>query len=343
MDLYNGKYEVFDRKKLRTYPLEQRSNKASVNAFINLEACREKTYDVKNQKGLQSVANKIIDAYNKNQPVFWMMGAHPIRNGLSPIIIDWLKRGVITVLSLNTAASIHDFEFALIGETSEDVPNGLSSGDFGFAYETGKYINDALRWGAENNLGYGESMGALIAGEKIYHRGLKEGYSVHFPNAGKSIVYTAYKEHIPVTVHATIGTDIIDQHLNFSASAKGKTSGFDFDILTHEATKLENGGMYINAGTAITGPEVLLKAVSMVSNAGYKIRNLNTADFDIRSVPAKFPDNSEEHYYYRDFKSVVTRIPQAYEGEGIYIQGNHLQTIPALYKMVEDKLSENST
>jgi len=338
MDSYNGKYEVFDRQRLQTYPIAQRRNKASVNAFIDLKACRGKNYTVKNREGLQSVAGKIVHAFNNNQPVFWMMGAHPIRNGLSPIIIEWLKKGIITVLSMNTAASIHDFEFALIGETSEDVPNGLSSGDFGFAHETGKYINDALRWGAENDLGYGESLGALIAGEKLHHRDLEEGYSVRFPHADKSIVYTAYKENIPVTVHATVGTDIIDQHFNFSASAKGKTSGFDFDIFTHEVTKLNSGGMYINAGTAITGPEVLLKAVSMVSNAGYKIRHLNTADFDMRSVPDRFPDNTKEQYYYRDFKSVVTRIPQAYEGEGIYIQGNHLQTIPALYKLVEEQL-----
>lgn len=339
MDTYKGKYQVFDRQRLWTYPLTSRTNKASVKDFIDLQACRKNEYKFEKNEKLQAVANKIVDAYNNNRPVFWMMGAHAIRNGLSSIIIDWLKKHVITVLSMNTAAGIHDFEFALIGETSESVPKGLSSGNFGFAYETGKYINNALRWGAENNLGYGESMGSLIAGKKINHEGLDEGYSINFPNAGKSIIYRAYKENIPVTVHATIGTDIIDQHPNFSAQAKGKTSGFDFDIFNHEVTKFNEGGIFLNVGTAVTGPEVLLKAVSMVANAKYDI-HLDTADFDIRSVPDKFPDNSKEHYYYRDFKSVVTRIPASFEGEGIYIQGNHLQTIPALYKMVEDKLSE---
>ena len=339
MDSYNGKYELFDRRKLSTYPLTSRANKASVQDFLNPESCKKNKYKVQNTKGLQTVANRIVDSYNNNRPVFWMMGAHPIRNGLSPIITEWLKKHLITVLSLNTAASIHDFEFALIGETSEDVPKGLSSGDFGFAYETGKYINDALRWGAENNLGYGESMASLIAGKEIKHKGLDKGYSVHCPYAEKSIIYNAYKANIPVTVHATIGTDIIDQHINFSAEAKGKTSGFDFDIFVHEVTKLNAGGIFLNVGTAVTGPEVLLKAVSMVANAKYKINHLNTADFDLRSVPATFPDNSKENYYYRDFKSIVTRIPPSFGGEGIYIQGNHIQTIPALYKAVKSLIT----
>lgn len=340
MDSYNGQYQVFDRQQLRTYPLTSRPNKNSIENFVDLEACKQKKYKVNNQEGLQAVADKIVHSYNENRPVFWMTGAHEIRNGLSPIIINWLKKHIITVLSMNTAASIHDFEFALIGETSESIPKGLSHGDFGFAYETGKYMNDAIRWGSENNMGYGESMGFLIAGGKIMHDGLDEGYSVNFPNAEKSIIYTAYKEKIPVTVHSTIGTDIIDQHPNFSAQAKGKTSGFDFDIFTQEVTKFNAGGIFLNVGTAITGPEVLLKAVSMVANAKYEIHNLDTADFDIRSVPDKFPNNSKESYYYRDFKSVVTRIPASFKGEGIYIQGNHKQTIPALYKMVEERLSQ---
>lgn len=338
---YEGSYKIFDRSEVKTYPLQERPNKVSVDDFINLDKCKRKNYEIESKKELVKTAEKIVSAREANKPVFWMMGAHPVKNGLSPIIINWLKRGIITTLSGTTATTIHDFELALIGETSEDVPEALPEGKFGLAYETGKYLNDALRWGAENNLGYGESIARMISGEEIAYEGMKDGsYSVDCSYPGKSILLTAYRQGVPVTIHSSIGTDIIDEHPNFRGGAKGKTSGFDFEIFVRQVSKMAEGGMFLNVGTAITGPEVLLKALAMVTGAGEELKNVHTADFDIRSVPSTFPAQDKESYYFRDFKSVVTRIPRSFGGQGVYVQGNHLQTLPALYKEVEEKLHE---
>lgn len=336
---YEGSYKTFDRAEVHTYSLEERPNKVRLDDFVDLDKCKKKIYEIENKEKLEETAKKIVAAREANKPVFWMMGAHPVKNGLSPIIIDWLKRGVITTLSGTTATSIHDFELALMGETSEDVPEALPEGKFGLAYETGKYLNDALRWGAENNLGYGESIARMISGEEITYKNMEEeSYSVNCSYPSKSIILAAYQQGVPVTIHSSIGTDIIDEHPNFRGGAKGKTSGFDFDIFVRQVSEMVEGGMFLNIGTAITGPEVFLKALAMVTGAGQELKKVHTADFDIRSVPSTFPAPDKESYYFRDFKSVVTRIPSNFGGQGVYVQGNHLQTLPALYKEVEEKL-----
>ncbi|MFQ6116206.1 MAG: hypothetical protein ACE5NG_19255, partial [bacterium] len=204
---YRGKYRVFDVNRIRTYPIAQRTNKVHAEDLINLDNLA-KTEVKFRSADLEKVAEGIIECYRKGKPVIWFTGAHLIKNGLSPIVIDLIKRGVITHYATNGAGAIHDFELALIGETSEHVPNALPQGQFGMAYETGKYMNDALICGNKLKLGAGESLARMILGKKF-------PYNVNFQHQEWSILAAAYQYHIPATVHFAIGCDIINQHPNF--------------------------------------------------------------------------------------------------------------------------------
>ncbi len=262
------------------------------------------------------------------------MGAHPIKLGLSPLIISLMERGILTHVAGTGATAIHDFELALIGETSENVPNALPQGNFGMAAETGQLINAALAAGFRRGLGFGECLGRLILGEAMPRR-------VAFAHPELSILAAGVRLKIPVTIHAGIGTDIIDQHPSFDGAAKGGTSGFDFGIYAASVDRLgadskpasAAAGVVLNVGSAVTGPEVLLKAVSMAANAGSPPTGIVTANFDMRPVaPKDADDGGKPTYYFRDNKSVVTRIPAAFGGKGYYVCGDLKHTIPALYK-----------
>lgn len=324
---YKGKFDFFDFSKINTYPIAERPNKFKAKDMIRLQEvlAADLMFD---SPELRAVARAVREARGGAKPVIWMMGAHPVKLGLSPIVIDLVERGLITLVACNCAATIHDFELALIGETSENVPNALPAGKFGMAYETGRYMNDALIHGDSLALGFGESLARMILGEEFPYR-------VEFPHKELSFVARGYQQGVPVTVHATMGTDIIDQHANFDGRAKGGCSGRDFGLYCAEVEKMTAGGVVLNVGSAVTGPEVLLKTVSMVSNVGSPCRGIITGDFDIR--PADFDearDESKATYYFRDIKSVVTRIPEAFGGKGYYIRGLFEQTIPALYQLL---------
>ncbi|MFH1740958.1 MAG: hypothetical protein ABIH23_18300, partial [bacterium] len=196
------------------------------------------------------------------------------------------------------------------------------------AYETGTYMNDALNHGNTLKLGHGESLARMILGEEF-------PYKVEFKRPDLSLVATCYKCNIPPTVHVSMGTDIIDQHPSLDGEGKGGTSARDFGIFVAEVERLTDGGVYLNIGSAITGPEVFLKSVSMAANVGNVPGPIITADFDLR--PANLEDASNDKtatYYFRDVKSVVTRIPEAFKGKGHYIKGMFQDTLPALYKLV---------
>ena len=324
---YKGKYSIFDFSQIDTYPIAERPNKVKEEDLVVPEEIlrSEITYENEN---LDIVAEQIVSARSEGKPVIWMMGAHPVKLGLAPLINDLIQRDVITLVATNAAGAIHDFELALIGETSENVPNALPEGKFGMAYETGKYMNDALAYGSALQLGFGESLARMIRGEAFPYR-------LDFPHKTWSIVYTGYEANVPVTVHASLGTDIIDQHPNFDGCAKGGCSGRDFGIYAAEVCRLTDGGVVLNIGSAVTGPEVFLKSVSMAANVGKVPRGIITADFDIRPVDlGHMRDESQYSYYFRDAKSVVTRIPEAFGGKGYYIQGHFMQTIPALYQRI---------
>lgn len=316
---------LFDYSRIKRYPLKTRKNRTRAENLLWPESVLKKEWPTPDDD-LGRVAQAILAARQEKKPIIWMMGAHPLKCGFSPLIADLMKRGFVTLFATNGAGTIHDFELALIGETSEDVPDGLRRGTFGFALETGRLMNLALRHGNKNKLGYGESIARLISGEPFPEK-------VDFPHRDWSILATAKKLGIPATVHATIGGDIIHQHPEFDGEAVGGCSGRDFAIFAAHCELLTNGGVVINIGSAVTSPEILLKAISMCSNVGKPPRGIITANFDFQ--PVKLDDARDERkpdYYRRDIKSIVTRIPEAFGGRGYYICGDFLKTVPTLYR-----------
>lgn len=341
---YDGKYKIFDISKINTYPLSTRSNKVKLDDLINPGDIDNIAIDLPDKicGDIETIANEIIFARKSNKPIVLFTGAHLIKNGLGPLLADLVKQGLLTLVAGNCATAIHDFELALIGQTSENVPDALGKGEFGMAYEFA-YINCALSVGDENNLGLGESLGKTICDEdfrsKVLDLAASNNSHHSFNHPRVSVLAACYQNNIPFTVHAGIGTDVIDQHPSFDGRAKGGCSGRDFLIYSNEITKFTNGGVILNIGSAVTGPEVLLKAVSMAANTGSVPNNIITADFDLRThEPKAMSDESKEGYYFRDQKSIVTRIPQAFNGKGFYIQADQKQTFPLLYKNIIEKL-----
>jgi hypothetical protein len=288
---------------------------------------------------VDEIARLIIKARHQNKPVIVFSGAHLIKNGLGPLVVDLVNRKMITLFAGNGATAIHDFELAMIGQTSEYVPQALEKGRFGMAYEFA-YINNALRYGNELKLGYGESIGRMICEEAFRDNVIgRQDSQLRFSHPEVSVLAGCYKNNIPCTIHAGIGTDVIDQHASFDGAAKGGCSGRDFLIYTNEVTRLANGGVVLNIGSAVTGPEVLLKAVSMAANTGFIPNGIITADFDLRvHNHGEMSSESASCYYFRDQKSVVTRIPEAFGGHGYYVQGNQKVTVPLLYKKIIEML-----
>ncbi len=287
---------------------------------------------------LEMLASRLIEMRKKNLQVILFTGAHLIKNGLGLLLADLVKKDLLTCVSGNMATSIHDFELALIGETSEYVPQALENGQFGMAYEFA-YINEAIKLGDEYELGLGESLGKMILEkdfrDEVFKKVLSEESPDHFKYPEKSVLATCYQKGIPFTIHAGMGTDVTDQHPSFNGRAKGGCSGRDFLIYTHEIEKLSEGGMVLNIGSAVTGPEVFLKAASMTGNVNKVPKAIVTADFDIRPFNRSYiTDETSIGYYYRDQKSIVVRVPEAYGGTGFYIEGNQKETFPQFYKFI---------
>lgn len=335
---YEGKYAMFDANKVRTYPVLGRNNKVKYNDLLFPDQINdlELTISDEVQARIEALAKQIISAREKGQPVVFFTGGHLIKNGLSLLLGELIKKNVFTLIAGNGSTSIHDFELGLIGETSEYVPQALEKGEFGMAYEF-NYINAALTVGDNHNLGYGEAVGKMVCDSKFRemiesHLDLKKGV-ITFSYPELCIQALCYEREVPFTVHAGIGTDVIDQHPYFDGRAKGGCSGRDFLIYTNEIAQLEKGGIILNVGSAVTGPEVFLKAASMAGNIDRRPKGIITANFDLRAYnPEDFTKEDRVGYYYRDQKSIVTRVPAAYNGQGYHIGGNQIHTIPALYK-----------
>ena len=341
---YKGRYKAFDPGQIKTYPVSERTNKVRLDDLVEPDQLNEMTLSVPKEveDNIDLLARKIVSARDKNKPVIFFTGAHLIKNGLSKLVGDLIKRNVFTMISGNAATSIHDFELGLIGETSEYVPQALEKGQFGMAYEF-NYINAALILGNRYKLGYGEAIGKMIRNESFRNEvanilGL-EKKSIKFTHPEVSIQAICYENKVPMTIHAGIGTDVPDQHSWFDGEAKGGCSGRDFLIYANEISKLTEGGVILNVGSAVTGPEVFLKAASMAGNIGQTPHKIITANFDLRPYnPENFTDENTVGYYYRDQKSIVTRVPQAYGGKGYYIGGNQKQTVPLFYKKLLELL-----
>lgn len=321
------KFPRFDRSRIHTYPLGERENLMGLGTMIwpRAVAGLERFSD----PGLDVVVERIREARDRQKPVIAMLGGHVVKVGCSPLIVDLMMRGWLTHVAGNGAVSIHDFELALIGESTEHVPTKIEDGSFGMAEETGAMMNRAIVEGAAAGLGYGESVGKLIA----------EG-GERFPNRGLSILAAGYRLRVPVTIHITIGADIIHQHPLADGRALGFASDQDFLIFTHSVSRMEGGGVFLNFGSAVTGPEVFLKALSMARNVGKQVADITTANFDL--VPLAMTDDSgperfeRVEYYYRPKKNIVVR-PTSRGRSGHHIVGDHRRTIPEIYRRLVGK------
>ncbi|MCL2500369.1 MAG: hypothetical protein FWE90_08540 [Defluviitaleaceae bacterium] len=264
---------------------------------------------------------QIKKARANQRPVILSMGAHVIKCGLSRYLIALMQAGWVTHIASNGAGSIHDFELCGLGGTSEDVKTAIQDGTFGMWEETCIWMNEAINEGAALNIGYGESLARYM-----------DVYPERFPFTADCVLYQAYKMNIPATYHIALGTDIIHQSPNADFSAIGKTSGIDFHTLCESVSRLD-GGVYLNFGSAVIGPEVFLKALSVARNLGYPTADITAANFDLFDAG----DQNERlayhdpRYYYRPLKNIVTR-PTVASGRGRHFTVCHTVSIPNLYK-----------
>ena len=294
--------KMLDFSRIKTISIKKRKNKVKLNDLIK----PEKSKVLINTKEFNELSNHIINAYKNKKQIILMMGAHVIKVGMSLLIIDLMKKGVIKHIAMSGAGPIHDFELALIGETSEYVEQTIEYGTFGMIEETGRMLNEAIKEGAENNYGLGYSLGKKIS-------------DLNLPNKECSILYNAYNLNIPVTVHVAIGTDIIHQHPSCDGAAVGKTSYKDFKIFAESVSRME-GGVILNIGCAVILPEVFLKALTIARNLGYKVENITAANFDMID-------------HYRPRENVVQR-PTSLGGKGFIIIEKHEKTVPTLHRAV---------
>jgi hypothetical protein len=311
-------YPAFDRSRLRLQPLAQRQHDLTLPEILSLD-CLLPPFS---HPALPLIGQRLVEARQSASARILMMGAHVLRAGVSRFLIDMMARGLIDHIAMNGAGPIHDWEFALIGATTESVARYIRSGEFGLWEETGR-MNDTIREAAKEGLGLGEALG----------RAILEG---PFPHKEISVLAAGVRLGVPITVHVGIGYDIVHEHANCDGAALGQTSYQDFLVFAETVTRLE-GGVMLNFGSAVMGPEVYLKALSMARNLahqkGRSISRFTTGVFDLiplegdtRIETAK----SDPRYYYRPWKTILARTV-ADGGESFYVQGDHRQTVPHLY------------
>jgi hypothetical protein len=314
-------FPQFDPRNLRLKPLAERIHDVERNSFIFPESPREPFA----HPSLAPLAERIIRAKERGSAIAVACGGHVVKQGLNPLLISLMEKGLISHLAVNGSVAIHDFELALIGASTESVARYVRTGEFGLWQETGR-INDAVSQGYREGLGFGESVGNMIERER-------------FPFQETSLLAAGVRLHLPVTVHIGIGYDIVHEHPNFDGAAAGGASYRDFLILTETLTRLQ-GGVFLNIGTSVMGPEVYLKALTMARNAahqhGQEIRKFTTAVFDLASLGEELhaeAPKTDPRYYFRPYKTILVRTV-ADGGESFYIQGEHRRTIPALYDLL---------
>ncbi len=297
---------------VKTYPLAKRSSKVGVADFAvppkpgaSVGKFIDGLPNILAVQSLRAVAEAVVAARRKRKPIIWGLGGHVVKCGLGPVLIDLMRRGFVSCLAMNGAAMIHDFEVAWVGHTSEDVEVGLGKGQFGMAEETSRTINEAISAGDAQGLGAGEAVGKILNPSRRRPRFAKA-----------SLLSTAYRQRIPVTVHLAIGTDINMNHPSVDAAALGAASHRDFRLLARMVSKMGGGGVYLNLGSAVILPEVFLKCVSLARNLGHRLRGIVTANFDFIQ-------------HYRPTQNVVLR-PTARTGKGYALTGHHELMIPLL-------------
>lgn len=320
-------FEKFDRSKLELLPLEERVHDLDLSVMLELDDPLPE-YEHPN---LSRIAGKIAAAHHQNKPVIILMGAHVIRSGVVKFLIDLMERGIVTGIGGNGAVAIHDLEFSMIGKTTESVSRYIQEGQFGLWKETGR-VNDAAKLAVEEGIGFGEAVGKLIAENPN-----------EFPYQEYSLLAAGYRMQVPITLHVGIGQDIIHEHPNFDGAAVGAASYEDFLIFSRQIEDLE-GGVLLNIGSAVMGPEIYLKALAMARNVakqdGREIKNFSTGVFDLIDLgdnPVQEAPKTDAIYYFRPYKTVLVRTV-ADGGESFYVQGSHRQTIPNLYQLILEDL-----
>ncbi|MFH1782209.1 MAG: hypothetical protein ABH848_01165 [Candidatus Omnitrophota bacterium] len=303
-----------DLSKLKTYPLSKRKNKVKYQDFakpsskgISFSAFYNSLPNILIGISFRKIVSAIVEAHKKKKPVIVMMGSHVIKCGMNPVLIELMKKGVITHIALNGSGAIHDFEIALIGKTSEDVGTSLEDGSFGMSKETALYINGAMGEAVERDIGAGEAIGRVIDEEKLKFR-------------NQSLLYNAIKCGVGTTIHIAIGTDIIHQHPSCDGANLGEASLRDFHNFIQSVAGLGGGGVILNLGSSVILPEVFLKAINVARNLGYKVREFTACNFDMIS-------------HYRPNQNVVKR-PVSSGGSGYNIVGHHEIMIPLLAQAV---------
>ena len=302
-------YQDFDLAEVKTYPLKSRKSKARAEDFASV-ASRGSTVgafvdslpNLLAAADFKAIVKALQLARDREGGIVWGLGAHVVKTGLGPVLIDLMERGYVSAIATNGATVIHDFEIALVGATSEDVDEALGPGRFGMAEETGRLLNAAINDGVRAGLGLGQSVARFLGTKSPQY-------------ARSSVLATASRLEIPVTVHVAVGTDIIHMHTAASGAAIGEGSLRDFRYFVSNVARIEHG-VYLNCGSAVVLPEVFLKAVALARNKGLPLAGLTTVNLDFMRQ-------------YRPMTNVVAR-PTAQSGRGYSLVGHHEIMIPLL-------------
>ena len=313
-----GRFPRIDLKRVRTVSLKGRKSKVRMGDFaqtlppkVTLSQFLSSLPNILAGKDFREVVAKMATAHRRGRPIIFALGAHVIKVGLSPVIIQLIDRGLISLIALNGAGVIHDAEIALVGKTSEDVEEGLREGRFGMAEETARFLNTAINDGVSSGMGLGEAVGnALVKFDPPY--------------ANLSLMAAATKKGIPVTVHVALGTDIIHIHPSINGAMTGEGSLRDFQTFASAVARLD-GGVYLNVGSAVILPEVFLKALTLVRNLGFKVRRFTTVNMDFMR-------------HYRPEMNVVRR-PTSQGGRGYTLVGHHEIMLPLLAAALLESIS----
>jgi hypothetical protein len=310
MTIYK-EFQPIDLEKINTYELAERPSKVTVDDFAapidegdSLKGFLKTFPNILAVRSLREVAVKIRRAKELNKPIVWGIGGHFVKTGLAPVLIDLMNRGFVSTIASNGSVLVHDTEIALVGWTSEDVDASLGTGDFGAAKETGEILNEAAKNGQTDGIGLGEAMGREVSAQKP-------------PNADKSLLCASFQNKIPFTAHLTIGADIGHFHASADGAALGATTHTDFKLFCAIVKELNGGGVYLNVGSAVTMPEIFLKAITVVHNLGFELKDFTTANFDFIQ-------------HYRPLTNIVRRPTANGAGRGFSITGHHEIMIPLL-------------
>lgn len=314
------KFKPISSKGIKTYSIKKRKSKVSVDQIASLperggslKDFLSALPDILGASDLKAVAKAVLRANQREKTVSLGIGAHVVKVGLSPLIVDLMERGVVTAVAMNGAGIVHDFELAYAGSTSEDVEKELLEGRFGMADETGRLLNNAIKRGVKKGGGIGRSVGEMILNSNFPHRDL-------------SILAAGARLGVPVTVHVAIGADIIHLHPAMDGGATGLGSQRDFKLFASVVSSLE-GGVYINVGSAVVLPEVFLKALTLARNLGHKVKNFTTVNMDFIQ-------------HYRPTVNVVSR-PTQKGGKGYSLTGHHEIMVPLLYAAIIEGIAKD--